>query len=119
MNTSCGTMAYEIFYAYATTTTTFERISFSIWFLLDFTFAVVTILSTYTPGSRAPVVKRMIIGVLASLAFFWKVADIWPDEREQFTAYWTGLALQFPIGWGSLYLLLSKRDTKGHGLEIW
>lgn len=112
-------MAYEIFYAYTTTTTPFERISFSIWFLLDFTFAVITILATRAPGHRSPVVKRMTIGVLASLAFFWKVANIWPDEREQITAYWTGLALQFPIGWSSLYLLLKKRDTKGHGLEIW
>jgi len=116
---SCGTMAYEMFYAYTTTNTPFERISFSIWFLLDFTFAVITIMSIHAPGHRSPVVKRMIIGVLASLAFFWKVANIWPDEREQLTAYWTGLALQFPIGWGSLYLLLKNRDTKGHGLEIW
>lgn len=112
-------MAYEIFYAYATTTTTFERISFSMWFLLDFTFAAVTILSTRAPGTRSPVVARMIFGVIACLAFFWKVAQIWPDEREQITAYWTGLALQFPIGWGSLYLLIKNWDTKGHSLEIW
>ncbi|CAD0098192.1 unnamed protein product [Aureobasidium mustum] len=112
-------MAYEMFYAYATTTTTFERISFSMWFLLDFTFAVVAIFSTQAPGNRSPVIKRMIVGVVASLAFFWKVAQTWPDEREQITAYWTGLALQFPIGWGSLYLLIKNWDTKGHSLEIW
>ncbi|KAI5262804.1 hypothetical protein E4T47_09202 [Aureobasidium subglaciale] len=116
---TCGTMAYELFYAYATTTTTFERVSFSMWFLLDFTFAVVTILSTRARGDRSPVVKRMIVGTLASLAFFWKIAQVYPDEREQITAYWTGLALQFPIGWGSLYLLLKNWDAKGHSLEIW
>lgn len=119
MQKSCGTMAYEIFYAYATTTTAFERVSFSMWFLLDLTFAVVTILSTRAPGTRVPVVKRMILGVLAFLAFFWKVAQMFPDEREQITAYWTGLALQFPIGWGSLYLLIKNRNAKGHSLEIW
>lgn len=89
------------------------------WFLLDLTFAVVTILSTRAPGTRVPVVKRMILGVLVSLAFFWKVAQMYPDEREQITAYWTGLALQFPIGWGSLYLLIKNGNAKGHSLEIW
>lgn len=112
-------MAYEIFYAYATTSTTFEIISFSMWFLLDLSFAILTILSTYSPGSRGKVATRMVLGVSAFLFFFWQLAKWFPDEREQVTAYWTGLALQFPIGWGSLFLLIKNWDTKGHSLEIW
>lgn len=112
-------MAYEIFYAYATTSTFLERLSFSMWFLFDFTFAAVTIFSVYKPGYRWDVAERMITGVLLFFGLFWGLAKLWPDEREQVTAYWTGLALQFPIGWGSLWLLVKHWDTKGHSLEIW
>ncbi|KAI5370033.1 Putative terpene cyclase PaxB [Septoria linicola] len=115
----CGTMAYEIYYAFATTTTTFERLSFLMWFLLDVSFAIVAVLSAYRPERRRIVASRLLGGVLAGVGFLRILCSYFPDEREQVTAYWTGLLLQLPIGWGSLYLLLSKRDTKGHSLEIW
>ncbi|PPJ60279.1 hypothetical protein CBER1_01264 [Cercospora berteroae] len=115
----CGTMAYEIYYAFATTTTTFERLSFLVWFLLDVSFATVAVFSAYDPNRRKVVAGRLVGGVIAGLGFLHVLCQYFPDEREQVTAYWTGLLLQLPIGWGSLYLLLTKRDTKGHSLEIW
>ncbi|KAM3419169.1 hypothetical protein BST61_g5113 [Cercospora zeina] len=115
----CGTMAYEIYYAFTTTTTTFERLSFMIWFLLDASFATVAVFSAYHPSRRTVVACRLVGGVIAGLGFLHVLCQYSPDEREQVTAYWTGLLLQLPIGWGSLYLLLTKRNTKGHSLEIW
>lgn len=112
-------MAYEIYYAFATTSTVFEKISFLAWFLLDVSFAAVAILSAYRPERRKLVTTRMVVGVLVGLLFFHGLCLCWPDEREQVTAYWTGLLLQLPIGWGSLYLLIQRGETKGHSLEIW
>ena len=116
---SAGTMAYEIFYAVATTSTFFERASFFVWFALDLTFATVAVTSAYAPSQQKTVAKRIFVGVLVGLLILWTLTRMFPDEREQVTAYWTGLLLQFPIGWGSLYLLLKQRHTKGHSLEIW
>lgn len=112
-------MAYEIYYAFVTTSTTFELACFLVWFALDLSFASVAILSAYPPERRKLVAGRMVAGVVVGIAFFHAICQIWPDEREQVTAYWTGLLLQFPIGWGSVYLLLQRGDTKGHSLEIW
>lgn len=112
-------MAYEIYYAFATTSTSFEKVSFLAWFLLDVSFAAVAILSAYRPERRRLVATRMVVGVLVGLLFFHGLCLRFPDEREQVTAYWTGLLLQLPIGWGSLYLLVQRQETKGHSLEIW
>lgn len=112
-------MAYELFYAFACTSTGFEVFSFLMWFLLDFSFATVAIMASVAPGKRRRVAIRMFFGVLAGILFLRVLVAYFPDEREQVTAYWTGLLLQFPIGWGSLYLLLKDRHTKGHSLEIW
>ncbi|KAF2743448.1 hypothetical protein M011DRAFT_221613 [Sporormia fimetaria CBS 119925] len=114
-----GTMAYEIYYAFTTTTTTFERLCFLIWFLLDAAFATVAIHSAYAIPERGAVRKKLVLGILAGLACLHMLCKIWPDEREQLTAYWTGIVLQLPIGWGHVYLLLTERSTKGQSLEIW
>lgn len=116
---SCGTMAYEIYYAFATTSTVFEKISFLAWFLLDVSFAVVAIFAAYRPERRKLVATRILVGVLLGVLFLHALCLRFPDEREQVTAYWTGILLQLPIGWGSLYLLIQRGDTKGHSLEIW
>ncbi|KAF2278623.1 uncharacterized protein EI97DRAFT_372201 [Westerdykella ornata] len=114
-----GTMAYEIYYAITTTSTTLERICFFVWFLMDCSFAAVAIFSAYAPNERGALCKKLIAGVLAGLLFFHLVCRMWPDEREQVTAYWTGILLQLPIGWGHLYLLLKNGSTKGQSLEMW
>lgn len=111
-------MAYEIYYAFATTSTTFERLCFLVWFLLDLSFALVALFSAYRPERRKLVASRLILGVVVGVGFLHWLCQRFPDEREQVTAYWTGLLLQLPIGWGSLYLLL-RDGTKGHSLEIW
>lgn len=116
---SCGTMAYEVYYAFATTSTTFERVSFLVWFLLDVSFATVAILTAYRPKRRKVVTIRILVGVLIGVLFLHGLCLRYPDEREQVTAYWTGLLLQLPIGWASLYLLIERDDIKGHSLEIW
>ena len=30
----------------------------------------------------------------------WAVGRVWTDEREQLSAFWTGVYLELPIGWG-------------------
>jgi len=111
--------AYEIFYAFKTTSTSFEFWCFIIWFLMDVTFAAVTISSTIHPSKRPRTIGLMISLFISGLLFLTWLTSIFPDEREQITAYWTGILLQFPIGWASVYLMLKNGDTKGHSLEIW
>jgi hypothetical protein len=113
------TMAYELYYAIATTSTRFERRCFLVWFFMDATFATVTIFSVYPSGRRSSVVVPIVIGVPAGLAFLSTLCRHFPDGREQVTAYWTGILLQLPVGWGSVYLLIQRNDTKGQSLEIW
>lgn len=119
MTLRCLTMGYEIFYAFTTTSTAFELASFMVWFLLDILFAAVAILTCYTPSQRIAVITRMACGFLLTVGVLKALTIVWPDEREQITAYWTGLILQFPIGWVSLWLLIKERDARGHSLEIW
>lgn len=116
----CGTLSYEIYYAFTTTSTPFERLSFLIWFLLDLSFALIALFTAYPSSRRKVVGSRLFLGTLLGLTFLHFLCRKFPDEREQVTAYWTGLLLQLPIGWGSLIHLLKKDNgTKGHSLEIW
>lgn len=112
-------MAYELYYAFATTTTAFEFWSFMIWFMFDVAFVSVAIASAYPKHSRLIVIGRMVVGVVVGVAFLKWLCNAYPDERDQCTAFWTGVVLQFPISWGSLILLFWKWDTRGHSLEIW
>lgn len=102
----------------AVTSTTFERLSFLVWFMLDIGFATVAIKHAYPPEKRKTVTLRMILGVAVGLAFYHALGLYFPDERQQFTAYWTGLALQFPIGYGHVLRLLNG-NAKGQSVEIW
>merc|ERR1712113_370023 len=61
----------------------------------------------------------MVVLVAAGIGGLAWLAKVYPDEREQLTAYWTGILLQLPIGWACLYFLWRDQDTKGHSLEIW
>lgn len=115
----CSTMSYEIFYAIATTSTTFERVAFFAWFAFDVAFAAVAIRYAYPAKERGWVAVRTAGGVVLGLVIFWAIARTWPDEREQLTGFWTGIVLQLPINWGSLWVLVRDRSTKGHSLEIW
>lgn len=112
-------MAYELFYAFATTTTAFEFWSFIIWFACDVLFVAVALMAAYHPQQRPIVIARTAMGVIAGVVFLKYLCAHYPDDREQVTAFWTGVVLQFPISWGSLFLLLWKIDTSGHSLEIW
>lgn len=112
-------MAYELYYAFATTSTRFELGAFLIWFLFDASFALVAIFSAYPRAERRAALLRVLLGVAVGIAVLRFLAATYPDEREQTTAYWTGILLQFPIGWGSVYLLLRDGSTRGHSLEIW
>lgn len=111
--------AYELFYAFKTTTTTFELVSFLAWFGFDVTFTAIAIAVAYPRKKRAGAIGRTIALVVAGLVFLRYLCLLYPDEREQMTAFWTGVVLQLPISVVSLGLLLYKQDTKGHSLEIW
>lgn len=112
-------MAYEVFYAFTTTSTWIERIAFFIWFELDLGFALVALRRAHTPAARSVIQRNMTIGFFLALAGLKALARAYPDDREQITAYWTGILLQFPVGWVYLYLLLKHRGTQGHSLETW
>lgn len=114
-----ATMAYELYYAYVCTTTTFQRACFFVWFLFDITFVTVAIKYAYKKGQRRWTVAKLCWQVPAWIAVLWVAGQWWPDEREQKTAFWTGLYLELPIGWGQVWYLLKRRDTKGQSLEIW
>lgn len=112
-------MSYELFYSFVTTTTSFEFWCFIIWFGLDLAGTLVAIHSTIPKSHRLHALLRSVLGVGVGVLFFWTCTKIWPDEREQITAYWTGILLQLPVGWFSVYFLLKRGDCKGQGLEIW
>jgi hypothetical protein len=114
-----ATMAYEIYYAYVCTTTTFQRACFFVWFLFDITFVTVALKHAYRPEERTKTVVKLLWQVPAWMAFLWWVGTVWPDEREQKTAFFTGLYLELPIGWGQILYLVQRQDTKGQSLEIW
>jgi hypothetical protein len=117
----CGTMSFELYYAVVMTSTAFELGCFLMWFLFDVSFVAVAIASDprYGGEGRRAVIGKMIAGVIAGLGFFHWVCIIWPDERQQVTAYWTGWLLQLPISLGSLVILLRDGDIRGQSLEIW
>ncbi|KAF2264022.1 hypothetical protein CC78DRAFT_533474 [Lojkania enalia] len=112
-------MAYEIYYAFACTSTTFEVFSFLVWYFMDLAFATVAIKYAYPPSRRTSTAVKLFFGVLLGLGFLHGLCLYFPDEREQITAFWTGVYLELPIGWGALYLLLREGNTKGHSIEIW
>jgi hypothetical protein len=114
-----ATMAYEIYYAYVCTTTTFQRACFFVWFLFDITFVIVAIRYAYRDGERGKMMWRLAWQVPTWMGVLWWAGRVWPDEREQVTAFWTGLYLELPIGWGQIYYLLRNERTKGQSLEIW
>ena len=112
-------MAYELYYAFATTTTSFEFWCFILWFVFDVACAAIALIAAYEPQRRSAIIVRMIVGVAAGLACLKWLCTLYPDDREQVTAFWVGVVLQFPISWGTLWLLVWTRDTRGHSLEIW
>ncbi|EMD64727.1 hypothetical protein COCSADRAFT_355879 [Bipolaris sorokiniana ND90Pr] len=114
-----ATMAYEIYYAYVCTTTTFQRACFFVWFLFDITFVSVALAYAYKSGERARTIVKLLWQTPAWMVFLWWVGGLWPDEREQKTAFFTGLYLELPIGWGQILYLATRGDTKGQSLEIW
>ena len=114
-----ATLAYEIFYAVATTDTAFERVCFLAWFAFDLLFVCVALRFAYPDGERGRVAGRTAGLVVVWLGVLWGLARVWPDEREQVTGFWTGIVLQLPINWGSLGVLLGEGGTRGHSLEIW
>ncbi|GAB7362693.1 hypothetical protein MBLNU230_g3001t1 [Neophaeotheca triangularis] len=115
----CTCMAYESFYATVIPSTSFERACFFVWFLFDVAFTAVAIKTAYPPERRRGVLVRMVVGFGLCLAFLKWLTQQFPDEREQVTAFWTGVALQFPISVGSVVLMIWERDVRGHSLEIW
>lgn len=112
-------MAYELYYAFTTTSTTTERIGFLVWFQLDITFVTLAIRRIYAPEQQRAVIRNMVVGFLGGLAGLYALSNAFPDDRDQVTAYWTGILLQLPIGWACLLLLWKDMDTRGHSLEIW
>lgn len=112
-------MAYEIFYAFAVTSTAFERLCFLMWILFDVAFTAVAIVTAYPPHRRALVTARLTGISVAGIVLLRYLCELFPDDREQVTAFWTGVILQLPISVGSVYLLFRHWDTKGHSLEIW
>ena len=121
-----ATMAYEIFYAVATTTTAqgegsgaLERAGVFAWFVFDALFVAVAVRFGYPEGKRWRVAARTVGLTVVLLGVFRGVAWWWPDEREQITGFWTGVGLQFVINWGSLVILWGEGGTRGQSLEIW
>lgn len=112
-------MAYELFYAFTTTSTTTERLCFLAWFELDISFTILTLRRVYGPEKRKQLARNMFFLVTTGVAGLAWLTKVYPDDREQITAYWTGILLQLPIGWACLYFLWRDQDTKGHSLEIW
>lgn len=90
-----------------------------LWFILDAIFATTAVLSTYAPGQRHIIIPQILGGLLLGVLGLYILSVIFPDDRQQITAYWTGILLELPVGWVSIYLLVKRQDTKGQSIEIW
>ncbi|KAL5383362.1 hypothetical protein DPSP01_006047 [Paraphaeosphaeria sporulosa] len=119
------TMAYELYYGLVMTSgestamARFERCGFLLWFAMDVVFVGVAVCRCYPRERWGRMAGLLVVGTGMGIAVLRWLGQVWPDEREQLTAYWTGIVLQVPISWGSLILLVQRRNTKGQSLEIW
>ncbi|KAI6941714.1 hypothetical protein KC355_g15517, partial [Hortaea werneckii] len=77
----------------------FERGCFLMWYMLDIVFVWVASHCAYPPSQSKSVMLRTYIGAALGVGFFHLLCQIFPDERQQVTAYWTGLLIQFPCGY--------------------
>jgi hypothetical protein len=78
----------------------------------------VVLLRVCPPARRNRVLLINLFGIGSGLCFLRVLTKIYPDDYEQCTAYWTGLALQVPIGWLAIRSLL-KYGTAGQCLLAW
>ncbi|KAL2837766.1 hypothetical protein BJY01DRAFT_220566 [Aspergillus pseudoustus] len=114
------TLAYEFYYAFTTTSTLTERACFLIWFALDLAFVGLALWQVYSPAQRHRIVTEMaMLYFPLALGALKCLSTLYPDERQQVTAYWTGIFLQLPVGWVYVYRLLADRSTRGQSLEVW
>jgi hypothetical protein len=113
------TMAYELFYAFIIPSTWLERLAFLGWFELDITFAFIAIRHAHKPEERWPLARNIFLACITGIACLYQLTQWFPDEREQVTAYWTGILMQLPIGYCCLITLWKDHDTAGHSPEIW
>ncbi|KAL2835290.1 hypothetical protein BDW59DRAFT_168525 [Aspergillus cavernicola] len=113
------TLAYELYYAFATTSSRTERVCFLVWFELDLAFVGIALWRVYAHDQRQRIAAEMAIYLVLALAGLKFLAYLYPDDLEKVTAYWTGILLQLPIGWAYVYWLLVHRSTLGHSLEMW
>ncbi|KAL2788212.1 hypothetical protein BJX66DRAFT_327307 [Aspergillus keveii] len=112
-------MAHEVYYAFTTTSTRLERICFLFWFECDLAFVSIALWHVYDRSQWRRIISEMALYFSLAVSALKYLGLLYPDDREQITAYWTGLLLQLPVGWIYLYRLLADRSTRGHSLEIW
>ena len=73
----------------------------------------------YGRDQRKRIAGEMFVYCVTALAGLRYLCHLYPDDREQVTAYWTGILLQLPAGWVYAYGLVKHRSLLGHSLEIW
>lgn len=112
-------MAYELYYAFATTTTRLERICFLVAFQLDIPLIAIGLWHGYGPGQRKRIAGEMLVYFIIALAGLRYLGYLYPNDREQITAYWSGILMELPTGWVWAYGLVKHRSLRGHSLEIW
>ncbi|KAJ0414052.1 hypothetical protein BJY00DRAFT_321327 [Aspergillus carlsbadensis] len=112
-------LAYEVYYAFATTSTRLERVCFLIWFEFDLAFVGIALWHVHERTQWRRIVLEMGLYSTLAVAGLKYLGILYPDDREQVTAYWTGILLQLPVGWIYLYRLLADHSTRGHSLEMW
>ncbi|KAF1960750.1 hypothetical protein CC80DRAFT_489013 [Byssothecium circinans] len=113
------TMAYEVYYALLMTSAAWERACFLVWFAFDACFVAVAVTRAYPRKQWGRMLAVLGVGFVAGLGVLRAAGVLWRDDLEMVTAYWTGVLLQLPIGWASVWLLYRRRDTRGQSLEIW
>ena len=108
----------SLIFAFAVPSSTLETVAFLSWFLIDATF-VTSAVCVACRGRRGIVASRISSIFVVGLLCLWWLCVQFPDDQQQVTAYWSGIILQFPVGWGLLYYLCKSDDLKNHSLMIW
>ena len=115
---SGANLAWELVYAFATTSDAAQTTAFLTWFISDCVLAVTAVTSLY-PHNQLTVALKISAVFAFSVAFLLWLTGQFPDDYHQITAYWTGIAIELPIGWLLLYDILHRQNLRGHSLRIW
>lgn len=108
---SSGNVAWELFYGIAVPTSLWQRVGSFVWFALDMIFFTAIVIYGNFEGRRRDHATSVRVLALVFLLAPCKVTESCSDDGQQMTAYWSGVLLQLPAGWITIFPIWRTRDV--------